>query len=493
MVKISQLTEDTNPTVTDSIPTYDLESLSTKRITIQKLVDLFGSTTGWNTILNSVSVSSGYNKGQKEHDLTFSADMSSILSPGYRLKLTRGTTAPTQCTDLESSSSQYASKTTPSNIIFTDDFTCEGWVKLESYGAYEGIVARRNADTEGWSFSINSSGQLEIASLRIASNFRLITTYQSLPLNRWVHVAATMDNSGGIYTTYIDGVSVPNATTTSGTITALVQGTTALVVGARKSAGTDPFDGKIADVRVWDVVRTATQIRDNMNQALTGSETNLVAYYPLNGNFNDGTSNANNLTGQNSAVATSTDNPMNNTEYAIVTKVATSTVTVFTGTDYNIPNMTLSSPYYSGIKVPFGFPAQVDKWRIQSLILSSFSQGSPAALTWYNLASWQLTVPTGAWKLEYTAQLSAAAANGNGPAVFATLGTSSSTATDLAAQRGIQIGVANIACQASVQYDNEVTLTSATPYYILTGLVNGAGNTSFGIVVGQLTADCAYL
>lgn len=42
MTKISALTLDTAPTLTDSIPTLDAETISTKRVTLQKLRDLMG-------------------------------------------------------------------------------------------------------------------------------------------------------------------------------------------------------------------------------------------------------------------------------------------------------------------------------------------------------------------------------------------------------------------------------------------------------------------
>jgi len=42
------------------------------------------------------------------------------------------------------------------------------------------------------------------------------------------------------------------------------------------------YTGSIDDVRVRNVIRAQTEIQDNMNTELLGSETGLVAYYPLN-------------------------------------------------------------------------------------------------------------------------------------------------------------------------------------------------------------------
>lgn len=451
---------------------------------------------GWTTLSTSLTTATGYNKGNKEYDLTTASSMTAVLTPGMRLKVTRAVTPPTQCADLEASSSQYGSKTSPAGLTFTDDFTCEAWVKLESYTA-GGIVARRNGDTEGFSMSVNANGQLLIAGLRIASNNRIANTYQSLPLGQWVHVAATLDLSGAACTTYINGVSVPNTIVTTGTATALVQGTTALVVGAEKSAGTNPFDGKLADVRVWSAIRTATQIRDNMNQQLVGDETNLVAYFKLNGDLNDSTANANNLTGSGGAAATDADNPMKATEYAIITKVTTTTVTVFTGTDYNIPNLTLSTPYYSSQRAPFGFPAASTKWRVESLIKSDQVQASATAATWYNVGSFQLSVPLGEWRHGYES-VNSPTDGTNAPSQYTTLSSANNTESDLFMTGVIRQSTANATVRGTVKREKPLTLTAQTIYYLNHRSNNGVNTTQLQILGSTdgapvVYAECAYI
>ncbi|MBO9702258.1 MAG: M4 family metallopeptidase [Sporocytophaga sp.] len=41
------------------------------------------------------------------------------------------------------------------------------------------------------------------------------------------------------------------------------------------------FNGSIKELRIWNAARTQTQIQNNMNRALYGSEAGLVAYYPF--------------------------------------------------------------------------------------------------------------------------------------------------------------------------------------------------------------------
>ncbi len=54
------------------------------------------------------------------------------------------------------------------------------------------------------------------------------------------------------------------------------------------------------EVRIWSYARNGTDIQDNMNTELTGSEPGLVAYYKMNegsgSTLHDATGNGNDLT-----------------------------------------------------------------------------------------------------------------------------------------------------------------------------------------------------
>jgi len=307
--------------------------------------------------------------GNRNYDIVFNGvDHTSTLSPGMKLQLTRTVAAPDQCADLEASSSQYFSKTSPTGLSFTTTFTCSAWVKLESY-TVGGIIARRNADTEGWSFGVTGEGRLSLTACRIASNNKSIFSYASIPLNKWVHVAATMDVAAADTTAqkfWIDGVEVARSYVLTGTATALVQGTTALVVGAEKSAGTNPFDGKLAQVAVFSTQLSDATVKAMMNQGLSGSESGLVSAFSLDNSLNDLSANANNLTAQGSATATDTDSPFANAvsagllEYAEVNSVAFSTnttVNVRVPDTCQIPTSGgVSAVSYSTQSNPYGLP-----------------------------------------------------------------------------------------------------------------------------------------
>ena len=95
--------------------------------------------------------------------------------------------------------------------------------------------------------------------------------------------------------------------TDAGTQTSIVNSTAAFVIGTF-DGGTDYLDGLIDDVRIWNAIRSATDIANARSAQLLGSETNLQGYWRLNNNYTDLTSNNNTLTASGSPVF-STDVP----------------------------------------------------------------------------------------------------------------------------------------------------------------------------------------
>ena len=167
---------------------------------------------GWITGVLAAPNTVTYN-GNRNYSLVFnSTDYTDEISPGMRLKATRTVTAPTQCTDLEAGSTQYYNKTSPSGMTFTDDFVVSAWIKLESYGT--NIIASRFNGTSGWQLYLDANGRLTLAGYNAgAGNTSYVISYSSVPLGKWVHIAAQLDMSSFTATTttsYImfDGVDV---------------------------------------------------------------------------------------------------------------------------------------------------------------------------------------------------------------------------------------------------------------------------------------------
>lgn len=462
--------------------------------------DLFETTPqGWTPVTQSVS-SVAYN-GNRSYTLTMSADVSATLSPGMRVKTTRTVAAPTQSTSLNGST-QYYSKTSPTGLTFTTTFTCSAWVKLNAYGATNGIIARRNADTEGWAFRVNADGTLALVGLRIASNSKAITSFQSIPLNKWVHVAATMDASAGDTSAqkiWIDGVEVPRTYAVAGTVTAIVQGTTALVVGAQKSDGSDKFNGKIAQAAVFSSQLSDATIKSYYSQGLSGTETNLISAYSFDGVITDlNTTNANNLTAQGSAVATDADSPFatnsfgvetGDTDYGIVQSVATTTVVVQVPEGNTIPTSGgVSAIEYSTQQAPYGFTLDKGRWEYSiqfNISVISASVTSATAVNLGGIATQFIQLPIGAWVggLSGTLRLTGSTAVDK-DLTFGISQTSATFSTTLpeSLMTSYTLQPAATETRHTVAKANvPFSVTSATSYYIVCVCSGGGTLTNLGI------------
>jgi hypothetical protein len=388
---------------------------SLKASAIQSALNLGSSSlNGWNPLgytPNTVT----YN-GNRSYSLVFnSVDISGTLSAGTRLRTTRNTAAPNQCTSLNGTT-QYYSKSSPSGMTFTDDFTVSAWVKLTSYGSTQQAIASRYNGTSGWRFDISSTGQVELVGFNAgAANFSLVTSYASIPLNKWVHVSAQLDMSSFTYsstTSYvmIDGVEVSGTVSRGGTNpTALVQAGN-LEIGS-SNGGTTFFPGKIAQVAIYSAKVTEATVRGTASQTLAGTETSLISAYSFNNTINDlNTTNANNLTANGSAVATNADSPFGlqasgsistTLDYAIVQQVTFSTnttVVVQVSEGCTIPTSgTVSSVSYAGSGQPYGMPAQRNKWVLETIYRIDIMGTETVAGTWVALTA-NLTLPIGVWR-----------------------------------------------------------------------------------------------
>ncbi|MEM1293803.1 MAG: LamG domain-containing protein, partial [Verrucomicrobiota bacterium] len=98
----------------------------------------------------------------------------------------------------------------------------------------------------------------------------------NLPRNQWSHVALTYD--GSTYRGYVDGVE--QGTFVGGAHSFQANGQN-LFFG---NAFNGPWSGRVDEARVWNDVRTPTELLANKDTSLTGSEANLLAYFP----FEDG-------------------------------------------------------------------------------------------------------------------------------------------------------------------------------------------------------------
>ena len=428
------------------------------------------------------AVSSVTCNGNRSYDVVFNSTVASYLTPGMRIRTTRTAAAPTGAISLNGST-QYANKTSPAGMTFTDDFVVSVWVRLTSYpaaGNEAGIVSRFNG-TNGWDLKVSATGQVRLVGHNGAlGNYSEVVSYQSLPLNKWVHVAAQLDMSTFTATTttsYImfDGLDVPASVSRGGTNpTALVQAGN-LEIGTLNAGSF--FTGQIAQVAIYNAKVTQSAIRATMSQTLTGSETSLISAYKLDqasGLTDLNTGNANNLTAQGSPTY-STDSPFtidaNGTpggtyDFGIVTKVSTTTATIQVPEGCAIPTSGgVSAVDLSSWKAPFGMPVDAAKWYVENLYLANVASASLSANTWKAITGATTNFPIGAWELGLEGCIYE---SGGSVAidVFVGLGTTSDAQPDYRLESGFYPSVSGTAFKFALNRYAGVNLSTATTYYL---------------------------
>ncbi len=497
MAKITADPNDATPTTDDLVLTVDTTSGSNRKVTIANLATTVLAqatlpTLGWYTPSGTISAVA-YN-GNRSYSLTTSADQSATMSPGNRLRTTRTIAAPTQCTDLESGLSIYYNKTSPNKTTFTDDFVCSAWVKLESIGSAMSIESRYNG-TSGWDFLIASTGQVQLTGYNAgAANFSYVLSNGTVPIGRWVHIAAQLDMSTFTATTttsyvMIDGLDTPAVVARGGTNpTALVQAGN-LEIGGR-NGGLQPFDGKLAQVAYYSAKVTQANVKATIAQKLSGSETSLASAYSFSNSITDlNTTTPNDLTAQNSAVATSADSPFggqaggtisSTLDYAIIQTVSASTLVVQVPEGCTIPTTGgVSSFVYARDKTPFGFPAQQDKWSILMQANTTDTQTSPVNGTWYNPGPQNITFPIGIWDISWQGQMIAVSnATQTQLSIFGTLSTANNSESDSEfSAEGMLYGASgSLRLGYSAHKRKFLTLAAATVYYL--NIKTGVGSQS---------------
>ncbi|HXJ56525.1 MAG TPA: LamG-like jellyroll fold domain-containing protein [Verrucomicrobiae bacterium] len=156
--------------------------------------------------------------------------------------------------------------------------TVEFWARSTD-STKDGSLFSYGAGGEPNSFLVHDQRNL---SLLLNSSWR-ITTGIAINDGAWHHVAIAWSTSGPLQL-FKDGTlafSTNRAGIPLGDGGTLVLGQDQDIIGGGFDAA-EAFLGDMDEVRVWSVVRTSAQIAQNLNVALAGNDTGLVAYYRFN-------------------------------------------------------------------------------------------------------------------------------------------------------------------------------------------------------------------
>ena len=196
-------------------------------------------------------------------------------------------------------------------VTGTNSRTVELWVKTSNTG----MLTMWGANYPGQKFGIrvnNNSGYGPPGVIKAEVNSGYKTGSTDLRDGEWHHVAVTFFNDGtpniADSIIYVDGELEIISASVAWNVNTASSGSVA--IGYDNFGNNEYFNGKMDEVRIWNVVRTQAEIQANMNKSLTGSESGLVANYKMNDG--SGTSLADNSSNSNTGtlynMVTSGDN-----------------------------------------------------------------------------------------------------------------------------------------------------------------------------------------
>ena len=175
-------------------------------------------------------------------------------------------------------------------------WSAEVWFKKASNQGGHNFTNNTNSNNSGtWSLRLgqwNNTNKVGITKYGVR-DYYINDSKADLDIGKWEHVSWTYESN--LVTVYVNGESL-GTTFSRGP---LANGAILYwnIIGKSPSHS---LHGEIDEVRIWNDVRTLTEIKDNMFKELNGNENGLIAYYKMTEGsgttVTDNSSNSNNGT-----------------------------------------------------------------------------------------------------------------------------------------------------------------------------------------------------
>ena len=169
----------------------------------------------------------------------------------------------------------------------TEQITVSVWIKPTDFpNRYAPIIFKGDERTSNFSHRsyilyLREDGKIQIASSpRGQGQSSFYTEPGTIQLNKWYHIAGVIDAKRDSIKLYINGIEVGNKTLKGEK--SFYESRFRLRIGwthEEERPTQSPFIGLIDEVRIWNIARTETEIRSDMNIELNGDEQGLVAYW----------------------------------------------------------------------------------------------------------------------------------------------------------------------------------------------------------------------
>lgn len=185
----------------------------------------------------------------------------------------------------------YVAVAASASLTMSSSVTLEALVRPTTSSNATRIILNKEGEYE---VAIDNNGFVMWAFANSTPGWAWHNTGVQISNDTWSHIAITYN--GGVVNTYVNG-ELAESYSGSGTIGDVYPAMNELRIGGRtNNPANQYFAGEIDDVRVWNTVRTQSEIVGSITSTLIGSESGLVAYYKFDGDgttSTDATSNNN--------------------------------------------------------------------------------------------------------------------------------------------------------------------------------------------------------
>jgi len=222
-----------------------------------------------NLVNNNVSALNGESSGMTSANLVLT-------------DLTRNLPYDSYSFNFDAASSDYINCGTSSDLEITGDLTLSAWVYLETGGAYQGIISKRDSANPNYQLYTDNSATPKLRFYAGTAGGSPTSSTGTVSLNAWHHIAITVESgvtNGSVF--YIDGVN-------SGTATFTINEDDADLLLGSLSSSSGFLSGKLSNVSIFNEALTSTEVlklyANGMPQDLSSFTPAPVAWWTLGSN-----------------------------------------------------------------------------------------------------------------------------------------------------------------------------------------------------------------
>ncbi|NCD32631.1 MAG: LamG domain-containing protein [Spartobacteria bacterium] len=170
----------------------------------------------------------------------------------------------------------------PDSVGFEGDFTIEAWVKLREFAPYaEALSFGTGSLTNNVFLSLSDNAALRpyLDIVDESGHSTSVSSDMLLDADTWYHIAVVLEDTTA--SLYING-ELHGTQTGMNVPIGVIRTSNRLGLSDLGDSSHHTVPGKLSDVRIWDTARVQSDIQNDMNRRLAGTETGLFAYWPMN-------------------------------------------------------------------------------------------------------------------------------------------------------------------------------------------------------------------